>query len=89
VTEPAIKDASAKIEAEDYYSFNAVELGDASEGTQKLTNIGNGGFALYKNIDFGTGLNEFSARVSGLSKNARIEVKADKTENKEAELLNK
>jgi len=71
------KDAFAKLEAESYDDQSGTQNGSCDEGGECLGYIENGDYAVYKNVNFGTGAKSFKARVSSATIEGQIEVRLD------------
>ncbi|MGJ8653632.1 MAG: carbohydrate-binding protein [Opitutaceae bacterium] len=69
------KDAFATIEAEDYDDQFGIGTQPSSEGGLNVQLIENGDWTAYYNVDFGSGANEFQARVASNTSGGNIEVR--------------
>jgi arabinoxylan arabinofuranohydrolase len=68
-----------KVEAENYDTMSGVQpetCGDTNQGYD-LGSIGNGGYAVYKNMNFASGANSFQARVASANNGGTIEIRLD------------
>ncbi len=73
-----IQSAYSKIEAEDRDGpYGGALRETCSEGGQDIGSIQNGYYAVYRNIDFGTGAINFQARVASATSGGNIEVRLD------------
>lgn len=74
----AVKNPYARIEAESYNIGSGFGLEGSSDGTLQLGGIQSGGFAAYKNVDFGTaGAVGIIARASSATGGGKIEIRLD------------
>ncbi|MGJ8639765.1 MAG: carbohydrate-binding protein [Opitutaceae bacterium] len=71
------KDAFATIEGEVYNDQNGVSTQSSSEGGLNVQAIQNGDWAAYYNVDFGSGVNAFEARVASATAGGNIEIRLD------------
>ncbi|MDP2876295.1 MAG: carbohydrate-binding protein [Holophaga sp.] len=72
------KDAFGNIEAEDYTSVsNAIRPEACAEGGSNLTGISNGSYAVYNNLNFGSGAHSFNARIASANSGSQIEIRLD------------
>ncbi|MGJ8653633.1 MAG: carbohydrate-binding protein [Opitutaceae bacterium] len=69
------KNAFATIEGEDYNDQSGVSTQTCSEGGLNVQAIQNGDWAAYYNVDFGSGANEFQARVASDTAGGNIELR--------------
>jgi glucosylceramidase len=69
--------AFSRIEAEAYTIESGVYDRSCSEGGSCLGLVSNGDFAVYHNIDFGTGAKSFEARIAASAAGGTIEVRLD------------
>jgi hypothetical protein len=69
--------ASTQIEGEDYDTQSGIQSENCSEGGQNIGYIENGDYAVYKNVDFGTGVTDFKARVASDTSGGNIEIRLD------------
>jgi hypothetical protein len=69
--------AFTKIEAESYGTQSGIQTETCTEGGQSIGYIENGDYAVYNNIDFGTGAAGFQARVSSAASGGNIEIRLD------------
>ena len=76
--EPTIHSAFERIEAEVRDGpYGGTSRETCSEGGQDIGSIQNGYYAVYRNIDFGTGAINFQARVASATSGGNIEVRLD------------
>jgi arabinoxylan arabinofuranohydrolase len=68
-----------KVEAENYDTMFGAQTETCSDTNQgyDLGSIGNGGFAVYKNMKFGSGAIGFQARVASANSGGNIEIRLD------------
>ena len=68
-----------QVEAENYDTMSGVQTETCSDTNQgyDLGSIGNGGFAVYKNMNFGSGAISFQARVASANSGGNIEIRLD------------
>ncbi|HEX2925993.1 MAG TPA: carbohydrate-binding protein [Ruminiclostridium sp.] len=71
--------AFEKIEAESYNSQSGIQNVTCDEGTEAIGYIENGDYAVYGNVDFGSGAADFQARVSSAANGGNIEIRLDST----------
>lgn len=70
--------ATSQIEAELACKFSGtVHTEDCGEGGEDLGYISNGDYAVYKNLDFDSGVTGFSARVASAGTGGNIEIRLD------------
>jgi glucuronoarabinoxylan endo-1,4-beta-xylanase len=71
--------AFKQLEAENYNNQSGTQNGTCSDtnGGECLGYIENGDYAVYKNVDFGTGAASFKARVSSATSGGNIELRLD------------
>ncbi|MGJ8652531.1 MAG: carbohydrate-binding protein [Opitutaceae bacterium] len=69
------KDAFATIEAEIYDNQSGVSTQSCSEGGLNVQAIDNTDWVAYSNVDFGSGANEFQARVASNTSGGNIEIR--------------
>ena len=69
--------AFTKIEAESYNNQSGVQTESCSEGGENVGYIENGDYAVYSNIDFGSGAASFQARVASATSGGKIEIRLD------------
>lgn len=74
---PAPVDATKKIEAESFSSQSGIQNVTCDEGTEAVGYTENGDYAVYSNIDFGSGVASFKARVSSATSGGNIEIRLD------------
>lgn len=66
-----------QIEAESYNSQSGIQTESCSEGGQNIGWIENGDYAVYNNLDFGSGAASFQARVASQTSGGNIELRLD------------
>ena len=71
------RSAFTQIEAESYSTQSGIQTESSSEGGQDVAFIENGDYAVYNNIDFGSGAASFQARVASATNGGNIEVRLD------------
>lgn len=76
-TPPTPVSAFTKIEAESYGEQSGIQSETCNEGGEDVGFIENGDYAVYKNVDFGSGAGSFQARVSSATSGGNIEVRLD------------
>ncbi|HEX2926447.1 MAG TPA: glycoside hydrolase N-terminal domain-containing protein [Ruminiclostridium sp.] len=69
--------AFTQIEAESYSEQSGIQNVTCDEGTEAVGFTENGDYAVYKNIDFGSGAAGFQARVSSATSGGNIELRLD------------
>lgn len=74
---PVEKDAFSKLEAESYDDQSGTQNGSCSEGGECLGYIEDGDYAVYKNVNFGSGAGSFQARVASATNGGNIEIRLD------------
>ncbi|HEX9062002.1 MAG TPA: carbohydrate-binding protein, partial [Clostridia bacterium] len=74
-TEP--KTAFTQIEAEDFNDQSGVETETCGEGGQNVGYIENGDYAVYSNINFGSGASSFEARAASATSGGAVEIRLD------------
>ncbi|MDP4177634.1 MAG: endo-1,4-beta-xylanase, partial [Bacillota bacterium] len=74
--------AFTQIEAENYSDQSGIKAEDCSEGGQDIGFIENGDYAVYKNVDFGSGSSNFQARVASAASGSNIEIRLDSIDGK-------
>ena len=74
---PVSRPALAQIEAESYNSQSGIENESCSDGGQNIGYIENGDYALYNNVDFGSGVAGFQTRVASATSGGSIEIRLD------------
>ncbi len=74
---PNPRSAFTQIEAESYDSQSGVQNESCTEGGEDVGYIENGDYAVYRNIDFGSGAKSFQARVASASSGGNIEIRLD------------
>ncbi|HEX2926448.1 MAG TPA: carbohydrate-binding protein [Ruminiclostridium sp.] len=79
VTPPEPVSAFTQIEAESYSEQSGIQNVTCDEGTEAVGYTENGDYAVYKNIDFGSGAAGFQARVSSATSGGNIELRLDST----------
>jgi hypothetical protein len=67
----------SQIEAENYTSQSGIQTETCSEGGLNIGYIENGDYAVYSNVNFGTGSEEFQARVASGGSGGKIEIRID------------
>lgn len=70
--------AFTQIEAERFDNQKGVQTETCTEGGENVGYIENGDYAVYKNIDFGSGAKSFQARVASGSSGGNIEIRLDR-----------
>ncbi|MCL6591558.1 MAG: family 43 glycosylhydrolase, partial [Firmicutes bacterium] len=71
------RSAFSQIEAESYNSQSGIQTESCGEGGQNIGYIENGDYAVYNNIDFGSGASGFEARVASNTSGGNIEIRLD------------
>lgn len=71
------RSAFTKLEAESYNDQSGIQNETCTEGGEDVGYIENGDYAVYKNIDFGSGAASFQARVSSATSGGSIEIRLD------------
>lgn len=74
---PVTVSAFSKIEAESFDSQSGVQTETCSEGGLNVGFIENGDYAVYNNVDFGSGAKSFQARTSSQTSGGNIEIRLD------------
>lgn len=74
---PDPRSAFTQIEAESYDNQSGVQTESCSEGGENVGYIENGDYAVYRNIDFGSGSASFQARVASAASGGNIEIRLD------------
>ncbi|EPR09373.1 carbohydrate-binding protein [Ruminiclostridium papyrosolvens] len=74
---PVERDAFTKLEAESYNDQSGVQTETCNEGGSAIGYIENGDYALYNNVNFGSGATSFKARVSSATSGGKIEIRLD------------
>lgn len=74
---PAPRSAFTQIEAETFNDQSGIQTETCDEGGLNIGYIENGDYAVYKNIDFGSGATHFQARVASAQNGGNIEVRLD------------
>jgi beta-galactosidase len=74
---PSTVSAFTQIEAEGYDAQSGIQTETCTEGGSDVGNIENGDYAVYSNIDFGSGAASFQARVSSATSGGNIEIRLD------------
>ncbi|MGJ8641711.1 MAG: carbohydrate-binding protein [Opitutaceae bacterium] len=69
------KDAFGTVEAEDFDDQLGIDTQPSTEGNLNVQLIENGDWSAYFNVDFGSGANEFQARVASNNSGGNIEVR--------------
>ncbi|MDP4183394.1 MAG: carbohydrate-binding protein, partial [Bacillota bacterium] len=76
-TPPSPRSALSQIEAEDYNDQSGIQTESCAEGGQDVGYIENGDYAVYNNINFGSGAGSFQARVASGTSGGNIEIRLD------------
>ena len=71
------RSAFTKIEAEEYDDQSGIKTQSCDEGGYNIGYIENGDYAVYNNIDFGSGANSFNVRTSSLNDGGVVEIRYD------------
>jgi arabinoxylan arabinofuranohydrolase len=71
------RSAFTQIEAESYNSQSGIQAESCSEGGQNIGYIENSDYAVYNDIDFGSGAASFQARVASGTSGGNIELRLD------------
>ena len=71
--------AFSQIEAESYNTQSGIQTESCTEGGQNIGYIENGDYAVYNNVDFGSGATSFQARVASATSGGNIEIRLDST----------
>ncbi len=66
-----------QIEAENYSSQSGIQVENCSEGGENIGYIENGDYAVYNNVNFGSGVIGFEARVASADSGGNIELRLD------------
>ncbi|HEX9059695.1 MAG TPA: carbohydrate-binding protein [Clostridia bacterium] len=74
---PGPQSAFTQIEAEDFNDQSGIQTETCSEGGQDVGYIEDGDYAVYNNINFGSGAASFEARVSSAASGGNIEIRLD------------
>lgn len=74
---PAEQSAYSRIEAESYSSQSGIQTETCTEGGNNVGYVENGDYAVYKNVDFGSGAEGFTARVASAASGGNIEIRLD------------
>ena len=74
---PVPTSAFSQIEAESYNNQSGVQTETCTEGGENVGYIENGDYAVYSNIDFGSGAASFQARVASATSGGNIEIRLD------------
>ncbi len=69
--------AYTQIEAESYSRQSGIQTEDCTEGGQNIGFIENGDYAVFSNIDFGSGAKSFKTRVASATEGGNIEIRLD------------
>ena len=69
--------AFTQIEAESFSTQSGIQTESCGEGGQNIGYIENGDYAVYSNIDFGSGAASFQARVASATSGGTIEIRLD------------
>ena len=76
---PGPRSAFSQIEAESYDTQSGIQTESCTEGGQNIGYIENGDYAVYNNVDFGSGATSFQARVASATSGGNIEIRLDST----------
>jgi len=71
--------AFSQIEAESFATQSGIQTESCDEGGQNIGYIENGDYAVYNNIDFGSGATSFQARTASNASGGNIEIRLDST----------
>ncbi len=74
---PDPRSAFTQIEGESYDNQSGVQTESCTEGGENVGYIENGDYAVYSNIDFGSGAASFQARVASATSGGNIEIRLD------------
>ena len=74
---PGPQSAFSQIEAESFGAQSGIQAESCDEGGQNIGYIENGDYAVYNNIDFGSGAASFQARVASNTSGGNIEIRLD------------
>jgi hypothetical protein len=74
---PGLRSAFTQIEAESYNDQSGIQTETCTEGGENVGYIENGDYVVYNNIDFGSGTEEFQARVASATSGGKIEIRLD------------
>ena len=74
---PDPRSAFTQIEGESYDNQSGVQTESCTEGGENVGYIENGDYAVYSNIDFGSGATSFQARVASATSGGNIEIRLD------------
>ena len=74
---PGPRSAFTQIEAESYNSQSGIQTETCTEGGADVGYIENGDYAVYNNIDFGSGASSFQARAASATSGGNIEIRLD------------
>ena len=74
---PGLQSAFSQIEAESFTTQSGIQSESCGEGGQNIGYIENGDYAVYNNIDFGSGATSFQARVASNTSGGNIEIRLD------------
>ncbi|MDP4180023.1 MAG: carbohydrate-binding protein [Bacillota bacterium] len=74
---PGPQSAFSQIEAESFSLQSGIQTETCNEGSENVGYIENGDYAVYKNINFGTGAGSFLARVASGASGGNIELRLD------------
>lgn len=77
IPDPDPRSAFTQLEAESFNDQSGVQTESCSEGGENVGFIENGDYAVYRNIDFGSGATDFQARVASNSSGGKIEIHID------------
>jgi arabinoxylan arabinofuranohydrolase len=74
---PGPRSAFFQIEAESYGNQSGIQTETCGEGGENLGYLENGDYAVYNNIDFGSGATGFQARVASAASSGNVEILLD------------
>lgn len=66
--------------AENYDNYHHVQLGESKEGGAVVEAITDGAWILFQDVDFGTGVEHFEARIATTGDQAKIEIVLDQVD---------
>ncbi len=70
--------ANSRIEAENFHAASSgIQIESCSEGGQNITNLQNGSYIVFENVDFGVGAANFQARVASAGNGGSIALHLD------------
>ena len=76
-SECLVRVRGAQIEAENFSSQSGIDIENCSEGGKNIGYIENGDYAVYNNVNFGSGVTDFQARVASGASGGNIEIRLD------------